>query len=664
MAFGEDAPQQQHFGRALRGRCVYNTASLSWPCISSDERAVVDPQAPERRLAAVLAADVAGFSRLMSDDEEGTLRVLTAYRHEMDRLIAAHRGRIVGTAGDSVLAEFASPVEAVRCALETQQVLGQRNAALDQGRRVEFRIGINLGDVMVQGGDLLGDGVNVAARLEGLADPGGICISQTVYDQVSGKLTAAFDDLGNQTVKNMPRPIRAYRLRSADSSHLAAPPQQVRRPRRMIAIVAVTLAFAALAAGSSAWLLRSPATPPQAGTPPLPERPSIAVLAFTNMSDDPRQDYLSDGIAEDLITDLSKISSVFVIARNSSFTYKGKPVNIAQVGRELGVRYVIEGSVRRAGDRMRITAQLIDAVSGHHLWAERYDRDFKEIFELQDEVRQKIVAALAVKLTPVEQQRLARKPTNNPLAYDLWAQGMRYQSHFTREDMPEARRFFERAIELDPNFARAYGQIANTYTIEVELGWVPPSAGSLARALESAQRAATLDDELPEVQWVLSRTYIWLRQYDRALAAIERAVKLDPNFADGRAFYGQVLTYGGRAEEALANIEQAMRTNPHYPFWYLTMLGHAQFMTKHYEAAVAAYKMAMDRNPTWAQSRVYLAATYGMLGQIDDAQWQVAELRTLGYNLRLSEMPYLSFYKDEAYRNLMIEGLRKAGIID
>jgi adenylate cyclase len=421
-----------------------------------------------RKLAAVLSADVKGYSRLMGDDEEATIRTLTSYQRVMANLIQQHRGRVVDSPGDNLLAEFSSLVDAVRCAVEIQNELRARNAELPDHRKMEFRIGINLGDVIVEGERIYGDGVNIAARVEGLAEGGGICISGTVYDHIEDKLDLEYESRGEHTVKNIKKPIRVYRV--GVKADTAVP-------------------------GASEELK-------------MPEKPSIAVWPFINMSGDPEQEYFSDGITEDLITDLSKISGLFVIARNSTFTYRGKQVKVGQVGRELGVRYVLEGSVRKAAERVRITAQLVDASTGGHLWTERYDRDLEDIFALQDEVARKIVAALAVKLTEDEQERLERRYTENLEAYDYFLRGLEYLNPLTKEGIDQARRLFEKAIDLDLGFAAAYGHTSLTFWVQWSFGWTQ-DLQCLERAFELARKATALHDSLPEAHRILGILCLW-----------------------------------------------------------------------------------------------------------------------------------------------------------
>ncbi len=422
----------------------------------------------ERRLAAILAADVVGYSRLMEADEEATARTLSTYREIIDGLVASHHGRVFGSAGDSVIAEFASPIEAVRCAVEIQRELEAHDVDLPEDRRMRLRIGVNLGDVMVEGDNLLGDGVNIAARLETLADPGGISLARSVFDQVKKQLDLGYEYLGEHEVKNIAEPVPVYRVLTAPGAagKVIGEIKQATQSWKRVAVAAVLVVLIGVA-GAVMWLRPwapdvEPASVERMAFP-LPDKPSIAVLPFANMSDDPSQDYFADGMTEDLITDLSKISGLFVIARNSTFTYKGKTVTIRQVAEELGVRYVLEGSVRRAGDQVRINAQLIDATTGGHVWAERYDSSLTDVFALQDKVTQNIVTALAVNLTAGERERQARKETDSPDAYDAFLRGWAHYRLFTPEDLGKSVPYFEQAIQLDPNYGRAHAALAAVY---------------------------------------------------------------------------------------------------------------------------------------------------------------------------------------------------------
>src|SRR5438093_3756548 len=489
------------------------------------------PARIERKLAAILSADVKGYSRLMGEDEVATIRTLTAYQEAMTTFIQQHRGRVVDASGDNLLAEFASVVDAVQCAVEIQRELKTKNADLPAPQRMEFRIGINVGDVIVEGERIYGDGVNIAARLEGLAAAGGICISGIVYDQVETKLALGYEYLGEQPVKNIAKPVQVYRVQMGPG------------------------------ASTSTVRGRGEVTSPLLA---LPDKPSIAVLPFVNMSGDPEQEYFSDGITEDLITDLSKLSGLFVISRNSVFLYKGKAVKPEQVSQELGVQYVLEGSVRKAGGRVRITAQLVDATTSYHLWADRYDRDLQDIFAVQDEVTRKIVAALQVKLTEGEQQRMGHTPTNNLEAYEYFLRGLEFHAHRTQEANGQARQMFERAIALDPNFAAAYAWLGRTYVLDWFHRW-SQDPQVLERAVALAGQAIALNESLPGAYQTLGYIYMAKKQYDQAVVEAEKAVALDPNDADAVLTLGEVLSCVGRSQEAMEFVEKAMRLNPHYP---------------------------------------------------------------------------------------------------
>ena len=580
----------------------------------------------ERKLAAILSADVHGYSQLMGEDEEATIRTLTAYRTVITALIQHHRGRVVDSPGDNLLAEFASAVDAVRCAVEIQRDLKGRNAALPRERRMAFRMGINVGDVIIEGERLYGDGVNIAARLEGLAEPGGICISGTVYDQIETKLALGYEYLGEQMVKNITKPVRVWRVWLEESERPKSQGQSLKsqvagQPNRRVGpsvlVFVSVLLFGGIAAvrylslpvpspQSLAPNLRSPTLNPQ--PLPLPDKPSIAVLPFTNMSGDPGQEYFSDGITEDLTTALSKLSGLVVIARHSTFVYKGRSVNLTEISKELGVRYVLEGSVRKADNRVRINAQLVEATTGHHVWAEQYDRELKDIFAVQDEIREKIVFALKVKLMPQEQERFRYLPTENLDAYDAVSRGREFFFRFTKEANALARQMFERAIELDPQYAAAYALLAWSYLAEFLFWNQDPQIRE--QAFETAQRAVALDDSLPVAHMTLGDVYLWRRQPEQAIAAAQRAIALDPNFADGYAHLGNILNSTGKPAEGLKMVEQAMRLNPRPPSYYFTFLGESYLRTGLYEEARATLKQALLRNPNFLPAYGNLAESY------------------------------------------------------
>jgi len=623
----------------------------------------------ERKLTAILAADVVGYSRLMELDEAGTLAALKTHRQELiDPEIAGHRGRLVKLMGDGALVEFASVVDAVACAVTIQDAMTARNQDLPEDRRIVFRIGVHLGDVMIEGDDLYGDGVNVAARLEGLAEPGGICISQQALDQIETKLELLFEDLGEQQVKNIARPVHAYQVRHGGEAPQLIKTTKRRRSRAIQMFGAASVALVIVAALVAGWWQpwKSGADPvPVAGVDQsAPEKLSIAVLPFDNMSGDAEQEYFADGMTEDLITDLAKVSGLLVIARNSTFAYKGQSPDVREVARQLNVRYVVEGSVRKSGGRIRINAQLIDAETGTHLWAERYDREATDVFGLQDEVRARIVTALRVELTPAEEDRLARKLTNNAEAYDHYIRGLQQESFFTKEGNLESQRLFEQALELDPTFAAAMGRLATAHTLAAENGWSPAPEKSLETGRLLAEKAVALDDDLPQAHWAVARVYSRKRLFDgdRAIASLRKTIALDPNYADGHAFLAIVLVFVGRAEEALGHVETAMRLNPHFPFWYYYALGASQFMLTRYDAAIESFEKAIERNPTWVSTHRFLVAAYGQLGMTDEAEWEMEELRMLGFEPTLANWRSKIQVEDPAYLARYFDGLRKAGV--
>ncbi len=578
----------------------------------------------ERRLAAILSADVVGYSRLMEKDEAGTLAALKAHRAELiDPKIAEYHGRIVKLMGDGALVEFPSVVDAVECADDIQVGMAARNADVPEGRRIEFRIGINLGDIIVEGEDIYGDGVNVAARLQELAEPGGVCISSGVYEQVHKKTDLAFQDMGTREVKNISEPVRVYRVDASDSSS----PGHVGSGERLS----------------------------------VPDKPSVAVLPFTNMSGDSEQEYFSDGITEDIITDLSKISGLFVVARNAVFLYKEKAVSPVDVSRDLGVAYVVEGSVRKAGNRMRISAQLIDPHTGYHIWAERYDRDVADIFALQDEITEKIVGALEVKLTKGEQEQVASRYTENLEAYDYFLRGKAYQARTTKERNTQAQEMFEKAIELDPNFAGAYAQLSFSHFRDWRYQW-SDDPRALDRALEAAQKAVDLDDSLPLAHTYLGWAHLWKKQHEKAIAEAKRAIELDRNFAEGYARLGEIMNLAGRPDEGVNLLKKAMHLDPHFPPIYLFFLGYGYYAMGQYEEAIAALKRSLTQNPDHFSPHRTLAVIFSELGREEEAQAEVAEMLRISPNATLRGQKERMPFKDESTLERYMEGLRKAGL--
>ncbi|WP_046869421.1 adenylate/guanylate cyclase domain-containing protein [Microvirga massiliensis] len=577
----------------------------------------------ERRLAAIFAADVAGYSRLMEQNEVGTLRTLTAHRAVMDRLIAEHGGRIANTAGDSVLAEFPSAVDAVQCAVLVQERLAAASAGLPEDRMLKFRIGVHIGDVMVRSGDLLGDGVNIAARLEQMADPGGICVSAKVYDEIERKLDHPFEYRGEQQVKNIARPIKVYAL--------AGPASTATEPRSLS----------------------------------LPEKPSIAVLPFTNMSGDPEQEYFAEGIAEEITTALARLRGFFVISRNSAFTYKGKTMHIQQVGRDLGVRYVLEGSVRKARDRIRVGVQLADAVSGREIWSERYDRALVDVFALQDEIAASVVVTVEPQLYFAERERVQLNP---PGRLDAWDCVIRALSHMwlrTKADTEAALAHLESALRLDPKYARALGLHAWLNLWHAHQGWSPGGlAGVLPSATERARAAVSIDGDDAWARLALGFAQMFHREHESAVEEFRAALELNPNFALAHACLGLTLAYGGRGPEAVAQVEQAMRLSPRDPFVaiFIGARSFAHFMAGDYAAGLEWGRRAVRQSPDYAGHWRALALSAAMLGHTEEAKAAVATARQLQPDYSVEWVERASPLVHAADRSRYCEVLRPVGL--
>ena len=587
--------------------------------------------AVEHRLAAILSADVAGYSRMMSEDEAATIRTLSSYREQIGILVQQHRGRVVDSPGDNLLAEFPSAIDAVRGAIAIQRVLQAQNADLPESRRMEFRIGIHMGDVAVAGDRIYGDGVNIAARLEGLADPGGICISATVHEQVRNKVEVRYEDLGDQTVKNIPDQVHVYRvgLSSASGEHR---PKSPRRSRARVAATGAITAVLLVAVGVwASWprplglvidLVGLSAT---TENPALPDRASIVVLPFVNMSGDPEQEYFSDGITEDLTTDLSRSPFLFVISRNSAFTYKGQSVRAEEIGRQLGVRYVLEGSVRKAGERVRITAQLIDATTGFHIWSERYDRDLSDIFGLQTEISGEIRSAVGVEITEAEIERSRAKPTEDLTAYDSLMRGQYYLNRFTRLDNLEARRWAERAIERDPNLSAAHALAGGTYSLEAGFGWnLDPKL--FDRAEEYGRRALELDPSNPAAYQTLASVALFRDEPEEAARMASRGIELAPNDDIGHFFYGLAQAQLGNIISATRSIKRALRLNPRAQSGYKSIVGYVYFAAGRMEEGAAVFETLRAANPDLIVARIPLVAYYVEIGEEDRAREIAAEI--------------------------------------
>ena len=617
----------------------------------------------ERKLTAILCADVYGYSRLMGEDEEGTLRTLSACRKITDSLIERHHGRFVNSAGDSVLAEFASVVEAVNCAVSIQTALRAENAELPLERRMQFRIGVNLGDVMVEGEQIYGDGVNVAARLESLADPGGICISGNVHEQIRDKLALRYEDRGEQAVKNIARPVRVWRVLLDEAA--AAPHRFHRNYLRDGAIsfagVAIALATFVLVQHLSLKPLRTSASnPPQEKTAlALPGIPSIAVLPFTNLSGDPQQEYFNDGISDQIINDLSRLPGVFVIARNSSFAYKDSAIKEHDVGKELGVKYVLEGSVQKSPDRVRIGVELVDASSGAEMWAQRFDRPLKDIFAVQDEIVGKVVTTLGLifKREEVMVPWVSVRPTDDLEAFDDLLRVGEYAARFTKEDNLAARHWAEKAIALDPRSADAYVGLAGSYLSAALFRWSDNPEADLNHASELAQKALDLDDSNSAALASLCEIHWMQRRFDQAVAEGERAVAINPNFASGYQVLSDALTQSNRPEEAVRAAKKAMRLDPSRQDFYAFFIATPYVLMGRYQDAIPLLKrhLALYPNQPWAHFVLILA--YTELGREQDARHEAAELKRIN-----PQFSYMDISKDAAVNKRWENDLRKAGL--
>jgi adenylate cyclase len=626
----------------------------------------------KRKLAAILSADVKGYSRLMGEDEKGTVRTLNAYKELMANLIQQHHGRVVDAPGDNVLAEFGSVVDAVQCAVEIQKELKNRNAQLPENRRMEFRIGVNLGDVIEEGDRIYGDGVNIAARLESLSEAGGICISGTAFDQVKNKINLGYKYLGEQTVKNILEPVRVYQVLMEPEAAGKVIGEKKAKPRQWQRVtIGLVVAVIVVVAAVVVWRLYfSPPPSEEVASKekmafPLPDKPSIAVLPFTNMSGDPKEEYFSDGLTEQIITSLSKFERLFVIARNSTFVYKGKPVKIQKVAEDLGVRYVLEGSVQKSGDRVRITAQLIDAITGHHIWSEHYDREIKDIFALQDEITIKITQAMRVELTEGEQARhwVRRAGTDNLKSIEKNYQGLGFMRRSTKQDNDTARQLFEEAVALDPKFVWPYVNLGWTHFFDVRFGWSEFPAKSLQRAFQLGQKAIAMEETIDLGHSLLASIYLVMRQHEKAMAEGERAVALNPNGATAYVALAGIAGCAGKWEESISYSKQAIRLSPFSESMDYWILGRSYFMTGRHDEAILTLKKAIRINPDFLSAHIFLAACYSSLGR--DAEATAAAKEVLRINPKFSVESYTKTlpYKNRADIEREAAALRKAGLM-
>jgi len=623
----------------------------------------------KRKLAAILSASAEGYSRLMGEDEAGTLQTLKGRRQVMCSLIEKHQGRVVDTTGDNLLAEFASVVDALECAVEIQKELKKRDEELTKECSMPFRIGIHLGDVIEEEGKIYGDGVRVAVLLDSLADAGGICVSRSAHDQVKNKLDVGFQDLGQRGVENISEPVRVYRV-------VLEPDPKWKMIRKIWSRmkqwqkVALTIGIALLQVGGGLvvkkYFDRPPSPPVATGSIqktalPLPDKPSIAVLPFENMTGDPKQEYFADGFTEQIITSLSKIPALFVISRNSTFTYKGKPVKVQQVSEELGVRYVLEGSVQKSSSRIRINVQLIDAISGQHVWAQSYDRDLKDIFGLQDEVILKITSAMSVNLTAGEQARAWAEGTKSLEAYLKLMQGREYRYKGNRESNALARRMAEEAIALDPKYAEAYVLLGTTYYQEVFQGTSRPK-DVVPKATEFIQKALALNGSLADAHSGLGVLYTWSGRYDEGIAEAERGVELDPNSGQANFNLGVVLRWAGKSKEAIPVFQKALRLEPMAPDNYNRQLALSYFQSGDCKEAIATCEKGVKRQPDHLVSRVTIAAVYGACGREAEARKEAAEVLRINPKFTVESFMSNTPYKNPSDRDRVAQGLRKAGL--
>jgi adenylate cyclase len=616
----------------------------------------------KRKLTAILSADVKGYSRLMGEDDEATVRTITAYREVITEVVQKHKGRVVDSPGDNILAEFASVIDAVRSAVEIQQELEAKNAELPDERKMEFRIGVNLGDVIEEGERIYGDGINVAARIESLAEAGGICVSGTVFDQIESKLPLGYEFLGEQSVKNISKPVRIYKALMDPEAVGKVIGEERLEPKRgqRIALVVVT-ALLLIVGGLLIWRTAFP--PVQVASVekmafPLPDKPSIAVLPFINLSKDPEQEYFSDGLTEEIISALSSAPKLFVIARNSTFTYKGKPVKVQQVSEELGVQYVLEGSVRKGGDKIRVTAQLIDALTGNHLWAKRYDRNLSDIFAVQDEITKNIIMALQVKLTEGEQARATAKGTNNLEAYLKCLQANEYVHRLNPESNALGKQLAEEAIALDPEYAWAYYNLGRAHQLDVWLRVSKSPKESIGKAIGFIKKAIALDDTLAEAHGRLGYIYSMIGQYDKAVAQGEKAVAVNPNSAMAHVMLGKTLSFAGRWEESIPPYKKAIRLNPIPPNMYLYSLGLSYAFTGQYEEGITWCEKAVRQAPDSLYARIMMTVVYSWSGRDEEARVQAAEVLRIQPKYTITK----SRYKRKTDRERFNGALRKAGL--
>jgi adenylate cyclase len=621
----------------------------------------------KRKLTAILSADAVGYSRLMRDDEEATVRDIASHRVLITEIVQQHHGRVIDSPGDNILAEFASVVDAVNGAIKIQEEIKKSNADTPKDRRMEFRIGINLGDVIEEEDRIYGDGVNIAARVEGLAAGGGIAISGIVYDSIKDKLKLGYQYLGEQDVKNIPEPVRVYRLLTepADVGKMIGEKQP--KPKKLKWTASGPIALIVLMIGGiSIWnYYIHPSFEPASVEKmafPLPDKPSIAVLPFENLTGDPDQEFFSDGMTEEIITALSKIPKLFVIARNSTFTYKGKPVKVQQVSEDLGVQYVIEGSVRRTKDRVRITAQLIDALKGHHIWAEKYDRNIEDIFAVQDEITKKIITALQVELTEGQQAGIYARGTTSLEAYLKIMEANSLYHQMSKESILKARALAKEAISLDPDYAFAYKTLGSTHGVGILLGLGKDPRESLKRTIEHMRKAIELDDSLAIAYGSLGFYLVWARQYGKSIDMGKRAFEMEPNSADVIIAYAAILTMVGEPEKAIPLFKEALRLNPKPPSSDIHLFAIALRDSGHYEEAIAQAIKAIKKEPDNLVANIIRTSSLSMAGRDEEARTAAKEILRINPTFSVKRYIQKVPQKDRAIAKHLGEALRKAGL--
>ena len=625
-----------------------------------------------RHLAAILYADVVGFSRMSEADEEGTFLKVRNYLDNFAEIITLNHGEVIKYAGDAVLAIFTSATDALICAAQVQASTAERNQDLHDDDKVRFRIGLNLGDIIKDRGDVFGDGVNVAARLEALAKPEGICVSGSFYDAIAMRLPFDFEFMGEQQVKNISKPIRAYHASLQEGSDLPVsakiPTTKSKSQNNLLYMVigiaiAVSVLFAWLAPGTQETMPPETASAQPASKAAMPlQQHAIIVLPFDDISSESDQDYFVDGITEDIITDLSRLSGLKVLARNTSFQYKGTTVTPIKIRQELNVAYMLEGSVRKAGNKIRVTAQLIDTETAHQIWADRYDRDLTDVFAVQDDVTQNIINALALHLTDQDKAALTHRRTNSIEAYEMFLRGQRLYRIRTMETNKQAQETLKEAIKLDPSYARSYGTLALSLTQAVNAVWTENPVEDSSRALELARKAVSLDDQSPHAYWSLAFTHLYRNEHQEAIDAVQRSIEISPSYADAYALLALIKVYFGEAEEAIEVIKESMDLNPHYSWDYLWILGFSYYTLGQLEKANEYFERALERNPNSLRPILSRTATFMELGMQDEAEWDIEQLVEFYQILTISQLAARSPIADAKALQKFLSHLRGAGL--